>query len=95
MCEQLAQSHNLYTCLLHVACCRHGAHNWEGPGALTALTALRSLARLTAAHSWLQHMSSPDFVVFAGQFVGHVRMCIIYTDDTTKLLSDSCRTNHL
>ena len=55
-------------------CCiiyRHGAHNWEGPGALTALTALRALAQLTALHSWLQHKSSPDFVVFAGWSVAY------------------------
>jgi len=65
----------VHLCILSdmLICGRHGAHNWEGPGALTALTALRTLARLTAAHSWLQHKSSPDFVIFAGQFVGHIR----------------------
>jgi len=53
------------------ACCRHGAHNWEGPGALTALRALRALAQLTAIHTWLQRKSSPDFVVFAGSMVDY------------------------
>ena len=47
---------------------RHGAHNWEGVGALSALTAVDSLARLTHSHSWLQRKSSPHFVLFAGQF---------------------------
>jgi len=54
-----------------VAFYRHGAHNWEGPGALTALTAVRMLAQLTAGHSWLHCKSSTDFVVFAGQFLDH------------------------
>jgi len=52
---------------------RHGAHNWEGPGALTALTAVRRLAHLTHFHSyWLQRNSSPHFVVFTGKFFGHM-----------------------
>jgi len=57
--------------VLWVVYCRHGAHNWEGPGALTALTAVYTLAQLTARHSWLHCKSSPDFVVFAGQLFGH------------------------
>jgi len=61
---------------------RHGAHNWEGPGALTALTALRSLAQLTDLHhSWLQRKSSPDFVIFAGWFCGYM---------VTNVLVDTC-----
>jgi len=63
----------MYVCMYNVCVCRHGAHNWEGPGALTALRAVHSLAYLTDLHSWLQRKSSPDFVVFAGEFIGHTR----------------------
>lgn len=48
--------------------CRHGAHNWEGPGALTALTALKQLSMLTSQNEWIkQQQSSPNFAVIAGK----------------------------
>lgn len=49
---------------------RHGAHNWEGPGELTAMTALKSLAHLTRESSWIRSKADPDHVVFAGHSMG-------------------------
>ena len=53
-----------------VAPTRHGAHNWEGPGELTAMTALRSLARYTREVPWIAVQANEDFVVFAGHSMG-------------------------
>lgn len=50
---------------LHVFC-RHGAHNWEGPGALTAMTALREFALMADSCDWIRDKPSPDYVIFAG-----------------------------
>jgi len=51
---------------------RHGAHNWEGPGEVTSLSALRNLATLTVnAPSCLGEKSAdPDRVIFAGHSMG-------------------------
>ncbi|XP_014674933.1 PREDICTED: uncharacterized protein LOC106815023 [Priapulus caudatus] len=49
---------------------RHGAHNWEGPGMLTAVTALSALADLTARHAWIEQKASAHRVVFAGHSMG-------------------------
>ena len=45
---------------------RHGAHNWEGPGALTAITALFSLSKLVQDYSWISHKIDTNRVVYAG-----------------------------
>ena len=45
---------------------RHGAHNWEGPGALTAMTALEVLSRLTHDHPWIEHAADAQHVLFEG-----------------------------
>jgi len=45
---------------------RHGAHNWEGPGLLTAMKALDSLAEMTQATVWLPNKADAKHVVFAG-----------------------------
>ena len=47
--------------------CRHGAHNWEGPGALTAMTALEALAELTQNKPWLPQQASSQHVIYAGK----------------------------
>lgn len=49
---------------------RHGAHNWEGPGELTAMTALRSLAKLTKESPWIGPQADKNHVVFAGHSMG-------------------------
>lgn len=53
-----------------VAPTRHGAHNWEGPGELTAMTALRSFAKLTKDAPWIGPQADEDHVVFAGHSMG-------------------------
>lgn len=45
---------------------RHGAHNWEGPGALTAISALFALTKLVQEHSWVAKKIDPNRVVYAG-----------------------------
>ena len=45
---------------------RHGAHNWEGPGALTALTALEQLVDVIKPLDWLADKPSSDHVILAG-----------------------------
>lgn len=45
---------------------RHGAHNWEGPGALTAISALFALTKLVQEHSWVPKKIDPNRVVYAG-----------------------------
>lgn len=49
---------------------RHGAHNWEGPGELTAMAALKELGILTKKASWLGKRANSDVVVFAGHSMG-------------------------
>eukprot|EP00117_Sycon_ciliatum_P018872 scpid32260/ scgid17292/ len=49
---------------------RHGAHNWEGPGALTALTALKALAELVKDNPWIPHKVDVNRVLFAGHSMG-------------------------
>jgi len=50
---------------------------------LTALTALRALAQLTASHYWLQRKSSSDFVVFAGSLVDYTHYAHVIEKLTT------------
>ncbi len=45
---------------------RHGAHNWEGPGALTAMTALDYLAQTTRLFDWVLNKANEKYVIFAG-----------------------------
>ena len=45
---------------------RHGAHNWEGPGALTAMTALDFLSERTQSTPWLTSKANKEYVIFAG-----------------------------
>ncbi|XP_061173973.1 uncharacterized protein LOC133183060 [Saccostrea echinata] len=49
---------------------RHGAHNWEGPGALTALSALFSLGDLIKRHNWISQKIDPNRVIYAGHSMG-------------------------
>ncbi|XP_070577207.1 uncharacterized protein [Ptychodera flava] len=53
-----------------LASTRHGAHNWEGPGALTSITALDMLKKLSQEASWLQSKASAHHVIFAGHSMG-------------------------
>lgn len=53
-----------------VAPTRHGAHNWEGPGELTAMMALRSFSKLTKDAPWIGPQADKDHVVFAGHSMG-------------------------
>ena len=46
---------------------RHGAHNWEGPGVLTALTALERLGEITKAADWIANKADTQHVIFAGK----------------------------
>ena len=53
--------------ILIVVVPRHGAHNWEGPGLLTALTAHKQLSQITNRLAWItEHRSTPNFAVIAG-----------------------------
>lgn len=45
---------------------RHGAHNWEGSGALTAISALFALTKHVQEHSWVAKKIDPNRVVYAG-----------------------------
>lgn len=49
---------------------RHGAHNWEGPGALTAISALFALTKHVQEHSWVAKKIDPNRVVYAGHSMG-------------------------
>lgn len=49
---------------------RHGAHNWEGPGALTAMTALNRLAEIVQPLTWLKNKISTQHVIFTGHSMG-------------------------
>ena len=49
---------------------RHGAHNWEGPGELTAMTALRSFGKLIKDAPWIGPQADVDRVIFAGHSMG-------------------------
>ncbi|GAB1609702.1 uncharacterized secreted protein ARB_06907-like [Argonauta hians] len=49
---------------------RHGAHNWEGPGALTAMTALDRLQTLVLSAPWIDNKLAADHVIFAGHSMG-------------------------
>eukprot|EP00051_Salpingoeca_urceolata_P014544 m.185404 g.185404 ORF g.185404 m.185404 type:complete len:998 (+) comp18116_c0_seq7:2010-5003(+) len=54
---------------------RHGAHNWEGPGRLTALAALRDLLRLSSVHVFCEDDSCPyradsSRLIIAGHSMG-------------------------
>ncbi|XP_078000966.1 uncharacterized protein LOC144453526 [Glandiceps talaboti] len=53
-----------------LATTRHGAHNWEGPGALTSMTALERLQELTHQTPWLPNKASAHHVIFAGHSMG-------------------------
>ncbi|CAG5121151.1 unnamed protein product [Candidula unifasciata] len=49
---------------------RHGAHNWEGPGAMTAISALQALSSMTLASEWFSVRADSDKVLFAGHSMG-------------------------
>ncbi|XP_071963371.1 uncharacterized protein [Antedon mediterranea] len=49
---------------------RHGAHNWEGPGMFTAITALSKLQQLTKKSSWMRNTVDENRVIFAGHSMG-------------------------
>ena len=49
---------------------RHGAHNWEGPGELTSMTALTKLEELTMKNDWVEFKANSKAVVFAGHSMG-------------------------
>ncbi|XP_072030612.1 uncharacterized protein [Amphiura filiformis] len=49
---------------------RHGAHNWEGPGALTPMTALETLQKITEEMSWIPNKADSRRVIFAGHSMG-------------------------
>ncbi|XP_071799863.1 uncharacterized protein [Asterias amurensis] len=49
---------------------RHGAHNWEGPGALTAMTSLQTLQQMTRDAPWIPNKADAYSVLFAGHSMG-------------------------
>ncbi|KAK3593447.1 hypothetical protein CHS0354_020212 [Potamilus streckersoni] len=49
---------------------RHGAHNWEGPGLLTAMTAVSSLAKLSVDNKWMKDKVDPNHLIYAGHSMG-------------------------
>ncbi|GFR83310.1 afadin-and alpha-actinin-binding protein [Elysia marginata] len=50
---------------------RHGAHNWEGPGTLTAMAALENLAGMSRDKAiFFTCQADPTRVVFAGHSMG-------------------------
>ena len=52
---------------------RHGAHNWEGPGELTSLSALKNLVVLSlrASNQFLNRKPCDESaVIFAGHSMG-------------------------
>ncbi|KAK3790655.1 hypothetical protein RRG08_048780 [Elysia crispata] len=49
---------------------RHGAHNWEGPGTLTAITALESLQEISRDSVMFKLQADSSKVVFAGHSMG-------------------------
>lgn len=49
---------------------RHGAHNWEGPGSLTAITALDRLTSLTQSSDWISDKADNSRVLLAGHSMG-------------------------
>ncbi|XP_071079851.1 uncharacterized protein [Haliotis cracherodii] len=53
-----------------VAPTRHGAHNWEGPGALTAMSAMFALTDIVRDSAWIEDKADPDHVIFAGHSMG-------------------------
>ncbi|XP_032222386.1 uncharacterized secreted protein ARB_06907 isoform X1 [Nematostella vectensis] len=69
---------------------RHGAHNWEGPGELTAVTALSRLAELTNQASWVENKASDRHIVIAGHSMGGHgawQLGTHYPDNTLALIS--------
>lgn len=61
---------------------RFGAHNWEGPGALTAMSALQALSTMTLTSECFPVGANPNKVLFAGT---------LHTDYTTICTSISVR----
>ncbi|XP_067681590.1 uncharacterized protein [Haliotis asinina] len=53
-----------------VAPTRHGAHNWEGPGALTAMSAMLAVTDIVHTSAWIEDKADPDHVIFAGHSMG-------------------------
>ncbi|RUS76488.1 hypothetical protein EGW08_015742 [Elysia chlorotica] len=49
---------------------RHGAHNWEGPGLLTAMTALERLQEITRHSAVFRLQADSSKVLFAGHSMG-------------------------
>ncbi|KAJ8309431.1 hypothetical protein KUTeg_014305 [Tegillarca granosa] len=49
---------------------RHGAHNWEGPGALTAMTAVDHLVTLSDSCTWISNKADPQSLIYAGHSMG-------------------------
>ncbi|XP_063418740.1 uncharacterized protein LOC134701521 [Mytilus trossulus] len=69
---------------------RHGAHNWEGPGVLTAMTALDTLSKLTEEYSWLTMKADQERVIFAGHSMGGhgaLNLATHYPDRALALIS--------
>ncbi|ELU12464.1 hypothetical protein CAPTEDRAFT_191936 [Capitella teleta] len=50
---------------------RHGAHNWEGPGLLTAITAVDRLQEMTKNSDWLPFKSTDKLIVTGHSMGGH------------------------
>ena len=74
---------------------RHGAHNWEGPGELTAMTSLEKLAELTRGHDWINAKANSKAVVFAGHSMGghgawYVLLQTMVTSLFTHIQQDYC-----
>lgn len=49
---------------------RHGAHNWEGPGMLTAMKALEALSSYTKQMSFIEFKADSSRMVVAGHSMG-------------------------
>ncbi|ESO96501.1 hypothetical protein LOTGIDRAFT_159918 [Lottia gigantea] len=49
---------------------RHGAHNWEGPGLLTALRSIEALKELVEEASWTKPKVDTEHLIIAGHSMG-------------------------
>lgn len=49
---------------------RHGAHNWEGPGELTAMKALKALSLYTKQSPFIRMKADGSKMVVAGHSMG-------------------------
>ena len=57
---------------------RFGAHNWEGPGALTAMSAMFEFEHIVESCDWLSTKVDSSHVIFAGEYSILVYIFVIF-----------------